>query len=292
MSTIFPRVEVPASEPGRATPAAPRAPDRPGQGGARALRWAATGWLGVALLGQIAFAVYVLALYGGGLVAGDLQRWNAVTPRAYQPGDAWGNVVFGSHVLFTVAVVFGGVLQLLPALRRSAPAVHRWNGRLYLLAAVVLATGGVAMMVLRGTVGSALQQTGTALNGVVIVLCAVMAWRHARARRIAEHRRWALRLFVAVSGVWFFRIGLMAWLLLHRAPVGFDPETFTGPFLVALAFAQFALPLAVLELLFHAQAPGAGRTLRLATAALLALLTLLTALGIAGATALMWWPRI
>ena len=259
---------------------------------ARWLRGVSTGWLGVTLLGQIVFAAYVLALYGGAQAAGELQRWNTATPRGHVPGEPWGNLVFGSHVAFTVVVVFGGLIQLLPVLRRHAPALHRWNGRLYLVSAAVLAVGGVLMLLTRGTVGSAWQQAGTALNGAVILVCALVAWRHARARRIAAHRRWALRLFMAVSGVWFFRVGLMAWLLANQAPVGFDPETFTGPFLVALAFAQFLLPLAVLELVFRAQAPGASARLQAATAGLVAVLTLLTALGIAGATAMMWWPHM
>jgi len=76
-----------------------------------------------------------------------------------------------------------------------------------------------------------------------------------------------------------------------RAPVGFDPATFSGPFLTALALAQFMLPLAVLELVFHAQA-SAQRGLRVAVAGLVAALTVLTAMGIAAATAGMWWPRL
>lgn len=279
---------LPALEPAWTTAAAAVPP--PARA-ARLLRAVSATWLGVAFAGQLVFAAYVIALYGGGLAAGQLQRWNAATPRGHVPGELWGNLVFGSHVAFTVVVVFGGLIQLLPVLRRHAPRLHRWNGRLYLVSAVVLAVGGVLMMLTRGTVGSFWQQAGTAVNGAVILVFAALAWWHARARRFAAHRRWALRLFMAVSGVWFFRVGLMAWLLANQAPVGFDPETFTGPFLVTLAYAQFLLPLAVLELVFRAQAPGAGARLQAATAALVVVLTMLTALGIAGATAMMWWPR-
>lgn len=256
------------------------------------LRAALAGWMGVTLVGQLVFGAYVVALYGGALAAGELQRWNTVTPRGHLPGEPWGNLVFGTHLAFTVVVVLGGLVQLLPPLRRRAPTLHRWNGRIYLGCAVLLAVGGVVLMLSRGTVGSAWQQAGTALNGAVILGCAAMAWRHARAGRTAAHRRWALRLFLAVSGVWFFRVGLMAWLLLNRAPVGFDPGTFTGPLLVVLAHAQYLLPLAVLELVFRAQSPGAGAGLQAATAALVAVLTLLTGIGIAGATAMMWWPHL
>lgn len=256
-----------------------------------ALQVAVAAWFGVAMLGQLIFAAYVLSLYGGGVLAGQLAQWNRATPRGWVPGETLGNVVFGAHLVFTVAIVAGGLIQLLPPLRRRAPALHRWNGRLYLAAAALLALGGIVMLLTRGTVGGVWQQIATGVNGVVILVCAAMALRCARARHLAAHRRWALRLFLAVSGVWFFRIGLMAWLLIFRAPVGFDPKTFSGPFLTVLAFAQFVLPLLVLELVLRAQAAGRP-ALRHATAALVFVLTALTAVGIAGATMGMWLPRM
>ncbi len=256
-----------------------------------ALQTAAGAWLVLALVGQLIFAAYVVVLYGGGALAGRMAQWNNVTPRAWLPGGTPGNLLFGSHVLLTVVVVLGGLIQLLPPLRRHAPVLHRWNGRLYLLTAVALALGGTVMMLTRGTVGGVWQQVGTVVNGGVVVLCAAMAWRYARARRFDLHRRWALRLFLSVSGVWFFRIGLMAWLALFRAPVGFDPKSFSGPFLTALAFGQFVVPLLVLELVLRAQAsrrPG----LQAAATALLVALSLVTALGIGAAALGMWWPRM
>ncbi len=38
-----------------------------------------------------------------------------------------------------------------------------------------------------------------------------MALRYALARNIDAHKRWAVRTFIVVSGVWFFRVGLMLW---------------------------------------------------------------------------------
>ncbi len=256
-----------------------------------ALQWAVSAWLAVAIVGQLIFAGYVAALYGGSALSGRLERWNAVTPRGWRADDLLGNLVFGSHVLLTVIIVIGGLIQLLPVLRRRSPWLHRWNGRLYVVAAVVLALGGVAMILTRGTVGGIWQQVGTAVNGLAILVCAAMAWQYARARNFVQHRRWALRLFLCVSGVFFFRIGLMAWLGVFQAPVGFDPKSFSGPFLTALAFGQFLLPLVVLELVFHAQ--GTARPgVRAATTLLVGALTLMTAFGIAMATMGMWMPRV
>lgn len=261
---------------------------RPG----RSLELAARGWLLAALAGQAVFAVYVAVFYGGALLQGQPERWTRVLVRgAWLPGDPFGNAVLAAHLLFTVIIVAGAMVQLAPSLRRAAPALHRWNGRLYLLAAVVLSAGGLYMLFTRGSVGGPWQHAAVATNALVILACAVQAGRHARARRVAEHRRWALRLFLAVSGVWFFRVMLMGWVVANQGPAGFDPRTFTGPALVALAWAQFLLPLAVLEVVLRVQA-GGSVALRRATAALLVLLTLAMIGGILAATLIMWVPPL
>jgi hypothetical protein len=93
------------------------------------------------------------------------------------------------------------------------------------------------------------------------------------------------------SAVWFFRVGLMGWLVINGGPVGFDPQSFRGPFLDVLAFAQYLLPLALLELYLRAQAsrnPLAG----IGVAATLCVATVLMGVGIFGAAMGMWLPRV
>jgi hypothetical protein len=279
---------------------APSVWSAPAAGGAappalRALKGAGIVWLGVAVLGQLVFATYVLLFYGASAMGGDFASWAKVLPKGMLANDPIGNAALVMHILPTVVIVIGGALQLLPIVRRRWPALHRWNGRVYMVTALVMSATGLLLLLTRDTAGSWVQHLGIGLNGVVIVLCAVMAWRAARSRRFDAHRQWALRLFLVVSGVWFFRVGLMAWLMIHRAPVGFDPETFSGPFLSFLSFAQFLLPLLILQLYFWAQ----GSTTALGTplgrwgvTALLGVCTLLTGLGLTGATLMMWLPRM
>jgi hypothetical protein len=256
-----------------------------------ALRGAVSTWLVVALIGQLLFAFYVASYYGRTAWLGRVADWNKVMPHGHVAGDTAGNSLVALHLVFTVLVVLGGVLQLWPQWRQRAPTVHRWVGRLYVLGAVTLSLTGLVMLLTRGTVGGTAQHVAIAFNAVLILVFATMAWRHALARRIDAHRRFALRLFVAVSGVWFFRIGLMFWLIANRGPVGFDMKTFQGPALVALAFGQTLVPLAVLQLYLHVQEKG-GPAARLGVAGLLALLTAVTAAGVSAAFMFMWLPRL
>lgn len=256
-----------------------------------ALRLAAAVWLGTAVVGQLLFAAYVAGFYGRAAAEGRPEIWNRVLPHGYVAGDTFFNVVLGLHLLFAIAIIGGGALQLLPQIRRSRPHLHRWTGRLYLLATAILGCGGLIMVWVRGgTAGDLSQHLAISLNALLMLGFAGIAWRHARARRFDAHRRWALRLFLTVSGVWFFRVGLMFWIVLNRGPAGFDPETFTGPFLTFLSFAQYLLPLAVLELYFRVQQRRDPRA-RCFMAAGLAILTLAMMVGIAAAAAIMWLPH-
>lgn len=282
----------PAALAGMPTSAAPAAgSDALSRLAGRALPWAATAWCAVAVAGQLMFTAYVLSFYGRAAVAGQPEHWNKVLPHGWVPGDTAANLLTGLHLAFTVLIILSAVVQLLPVVRRRMPAVHRWNGRFYVLSALLMGLSGLLMAWTRKTVGDLPQHLAVSLNGVLIIAFAAVAWRLALARRFEQHRRWALRLFLAVSGVWFFRIGLMAWIVLNQGPAGFDPKTFTGPFLTFLGFAQYLLPLAVLEAYFRTREQAGPRT-RLAMAAGLAGLTLLTALGIGAASLIMWLPRM
>ncbi|MDQ2780065.1 MAG: DUF2306 domain-containing protein [Pseudomonadota bacterium] len=194
-------------------------------------------------------------------------------------------------MLFTLVILLSGALQLLPWLRREAPRVHRWNGRLFLGSALLMSPGGLWMLATRCTIGSVPQKLAIAVNALLIGVFAGLASRLAMARRFDLHRRWALRLWLVVGGVWFFRIGLMAWVVANQGPAGFDPRTFSEPFLSFLAFAQFLLPLALLQSYFAAQRSRSAAP-RLAMAGVLGVATLLTAAGIGAATMLMWLPPL
>lgn len=276
---------------GQGAPSMDEGPSARGGNAAGILAWSGRLWFAVAVAGQLLFAWYVAAFYGGALAQGELVRWNQVMPRGYVAGDTAGNAAIGVHVLVTVLITIGGALQLLTPLRRLAPSFHRWNGRVYVLLALASSLIGLYMVWFRGAVGGLVQHLGISGNAVLIVLCAVLLVRHARAGRIAQHRRWALRLFLAVGGVWFFRIGLMAWIVANGGPVGFDPVSFQGPVLSLLSFAQYLLPLAVLELYLRARASQRPAA-RIAMACLMLVLSVATVAGVAAAAMVLWLPHL
>jgi uncharacterized membrane protein len=255
------------------------------------LRAAATFWVVVTILGQLVFVAYIGLFYGRAAAQGQPELWNKVLQAGYASGATFNNAVLATHLLLAFVITAGGLLQLVPMIRRRWPRLHRWNGRVYLTGAVGASVAGLIMIWTRDTGGDLSQHLAISLSALLIFAFAGLALRHARARQFDIHRRWALRLFLVVSGGWFFRVGLMFWIVLNQGPVGFDPKTFTGPFITFLSFAEYLLPLAVLELYFRAQRGHDWRA-RLAVAAGLFVLTLAMSAGIAAASAIMWLPHM
>jgi uncharacterized membrane protein len=258
-----------------------------------AIEAAGTAWFLVAVLGQWIFVAYIVAYYGGALVAGDYDKWGKFLTHGLVPGDHLGNLALAMH-LGTAALITGlGPLQLVPQIRAHWPRLHRWTGRVYLSTVLLVSSSALYLVWVRNerAPGDLVQHLGISLDASLILLCGALALRAALTRRFAAHRRWATRLYLVVSGVWFFRVGLMFWLIVNQGPVGFDPKTFQGPFLDFLSFAESLLPLVVFELYWRAREHG-GLVARAAVTVGVVALTAAMATGIFGAFMELWLPNM
>lgn len=247
-------------------------------------------WFVVAVVGQLFFAIYVLAFYGGALVGGNLEPWNDKITHGHQPGKPLSNLVVGIHLFFAILIMLGGPLQFIDAIRSRFPVFHRWNGRVYVCLTAIGGLTGLWMLLVNGSVGNNLNHLAMSLEAGLIVFAGVMVWRMAVTRRMRLHEQWAVRLFLVASGVWFFRVFLMGWLL-TVGPVGIDFDTFTGPLVDVIYFAHYLLPLAVYELYLFTRRRG-GTTGHYAMAGVLAVGAVVTVIGIFGATMGMWLPAL
>ncbi|MGN6424796.1 MAG: DUF2306 domain-containing protein [Asticcacaulis sp.] len=245
-------------------------------------------WYLTAAAGQAAFVWMILAHYGRRTLAGDYAGWNdKPLIKGYVAGDDAGNLLFALHVLLAAVITLGGLWQLIPAARRRWPALHRWNGRLFMLIACAMACSGLWLTWARHTWLSLISATAVSLNGALILLFVALTWRFAVRRDIARHQKWAMRAFLAVNGVWFLRVGIMGWALLSGG-LGMT-DSLSGPADAVLVFGAYLIPLGVLELWFLARSRQ-SRALNGAAGAVVLVMTAFMALGIAGAIAIMWGP--
>jgi len=265
---------------------------RPRSGATNAvLSGSALFWFTAALIGQWTFLYYIVAFYGSSALSGDFASWrkNHMLITGYVPGDTVGNLVFLAHALTAATIAFGGVVQLVPWIRRHAPAVHRWNGRVFLSAALAISLAGLYLVWIRHTSTDSFGAVAITGNAAVIIASATFAWRAARAGDFDSHRRWALRTFLVANGQWFFRIGLFAWIIVNRGPVGIG-EHFDGWFVRFWEVGCYLVPLAVLELYLRARDGGRSPRARLLFSGGLGALTLLMSVGIAGTYLFIFQP--
>lgn len=266
------------------TSRAGRAPDQ-------FLKFSGVLWFVFAAIGQWIFVYYVAASYIPALAQHGLPGLKDTSlPNGHVPGDIWGNLAIAFHVLIAIIIIGGGPLQLIPQIRNRVPRFHRVLGRTYVTTAVITSLAGLYLVWTRGVPGGLIGHLAISLDAILIMAFAAIAVSFAVARQIDRHRRWAMRLFMVVSAVWFFRIGLMFWFM-TTGGIGIDPETFQGPFLTFMYFGQMFIPLAILQVYFNAQdSENAG--LKITAALLVLIATGATGIGIFAAAMGMWLPRL
>ena len=255
----------------------------------KALNITLKSWFVVALAGQWAFAIYILAIY-------TLTAFNDLAVTDFSPSPnlkhATGHIlfIFFAHVLPAVYLSMFGLLQLIPVLRRKYPRFHRINGRVFLLLGLTGALTGLYLQWSKGGQTNISASLGTSLNGILIIVAVFFAWRFALQKRFELHKRAAVHAFLLVNGVWTFRLYLMGWYMVNQGPNGNTPNI-DGPMDIFLSFACYLLPMLIAEAVLWAQKQQSLIRVWLSTA-VLASGTLITLIGVIAAAMMMWSPRI
>lgn len=168
----------------------------------------ATVWTSAAIFGLYIVAFYAFALFGD-----DIDRWNRVLPGLYDPKEALATAGIGIHFAAGGIILMLGCIQLMEGIRKRYPKLHRWLGKIYILASIFAGLGGLTFIFTKGTVGGTIMDIGFSLYGMLMLLAAFETYRHARAKRFDQHRAWAIRLFALAIGSWLYRMDYGFWFL-------------------------------------------------------------------------------
>jgi hypothetical protein len=235
--------------------------------GAAAVRWSARGLVAVTWISATIFGLYIIAYYVGAAYEGTPDQWNERLPRLYDPQTAFATIGIGAHFLTGAILLLFGPVQLIGAVRRRAPRLHRWMGRIYVSAALLTGLGGLMFIAKQGTIGGAPMSVGFSLYGALMVVASVATVWRARQRRFQEHRAWAIRLFALTIGSWLYRMDYGLWhVLAHN--VG-HTRAFNGPFDLVMFFFFYIPNLIVAEAFIRARQPLARPAANIAAATLL-----------------------
>lgn len=232
-----------------------------------ALHWSATLLVILSWISGAIFGAYILAFFGGTAFYGAPERWNESLPALHDARAPLATLAIGSHFITGGILLLLGPVQLIGAVRAAVPALHRWLGRLYVLAAGLAGLGGLGFILSRGTIGGLVMSTGFGLYGALMVLSSVQAYRHAHAGRYELHRAWAIRLFALTVGSWLYRMEYGFWFL-AVGRIGHASD-FSGWFDAFMAFFFYVPNLMVAELFIRSRQARSGPALTLSAAAVL-----------------------
>ncbi len=174
------------------------------------------------------FGLYILAFYFVALLEGNTAQWNEVLPGLYDTRTQSATLGIGIHFAMGGIILILGCIQLIPQVRDRYPALHRWLGRVYVVASILTAIGGLVFILVKGTIGGLVMNIGFAGYGILTFIAAIQTIRHARADRMEQHRAWAIRLFALAIGSWLYRMDYGFWFLLTDG-LGHG-KAFNGPF--------------------------------------------------------------
>ncbi|QJW88878.1 DUF2306 domain-containing protein [Spirosoma taeanense] len=256
----------------------------------KAIRWSGvllviTVWVSAAL-----FGLYILAFYASALYEDKMDRWNQVLPRLYEQNSTTATSGIGLHFAMGGIILVLGSIQLIKSVRLRYPALHRWIGRIYVVASVLAALGGLTFIVIKGTIGGTMMNIGFALYGVLMFVAAIQTYRYAVAGNLDRHRAWALRLYALAIGSWLYRMDYGFWILLTDG-LG-HTRTFSGPFDSVMAFFFYIPNLLVAEVFIRARSYKASLVLRFSASLVLLLATGFLLLGTYYFTLYYWGPAI
>ena len=111
-----------------------------------------------------------------------------------------------AHLAGGMIAIVLGALQVSATLRRKSLPLHRWFGRIYVIAVFASGIGGLVMAV--DSTGGLVAHFGFGMMAVCWIGCTANAWCHVRNKNIAEHQAWMYRSYALTLAAVTLRIYL------------------------------------------------------------------------------------
>jgi uncharacterized membrane protein len=169
-------------------------------------------------------------------------------PRANFPDAAAMDAGFARHPLLTMLHITPGLLFILLAplqfvrrLRNRKPNLHRWTGRVVLIAGIIIGSSALVMSP-QMAIGGPNETAATMLFAIVFLFSLIKGFLHIRGGRVALHREWMIRAFAVGFAVATVRpiVGVFfaTSRLTHLTPHDFFGTAFWLGFTIQLMVAE------------------------------------------------------
>jgi uncharacterized membrane protein len=153
-------------------------------------------------------SAYVRFIFATGIVPADDPR-HADMENSFRVGQR----KFDAHPAATLLHAIPGALflilaplQLIPSLRARRPVLHRWSGRILLMAGACVAGSALYLVWWLAPSAGIRESLLITVIATLFLVSGTQAWLAIRAGRRAEHREWMLRFLAAGLAISTIRI--------------------------------------------------------------------------------------
>jgi uncharacterized membrane protein len=167
-----------------------------------------------------------------------------------------------AHILPAMLFMVLGPLQFVRSLRSAYPQIHRWSGRIFLVASGVVGVTGLTLA-FEKTVGGVDEKAAITLFGSFFLIALAIALWHALRREFAQHREWMIRGYaigLAVATIRPIMATFFAAAILH----GHKPEP--REFFGTAFWIGFTVQMIAAEIWINYTRPSAKTQMAIATA--------------------------
>jgi uncharacterized membrane protein len=162
-----------------------------------------------------------------------------------------------THILPAMLFMLLGPLQFVPGLRARHPRLHRWSGRIFLGASLVVGVTGLALAFGK-TIGGMDEKAAITLFGSFFLIALARGLWHALRREFSQHREWMIRGYaigLAVATIRPIMGAFFAAAVVH----GHHPEP--HEFFGTAFWIGFTLQMMAAEMWINYTRPGASASM-------------------------------
>lgn len=151
------------------------------------------------------FAIIIAFTAIGPYMTFDSSNFNSATAR-YKSAPTIQYVGLFIHAVSGGIALLLGPFQFLSSLRNRRPVIHRWTGRIYLIA--ILLGGLSAFIIAPGLISGLVGEVGLISLAILWLWTGWNAYRNIRAGNVDIHREWMTRNYALTFGA----VTLRLWL--------------------------------------------------------------------------------
>lgn len=170
----------------------------------------ATVWASMSVWG-----VWIAVFYSTAVRNKNWHNMNIIFPDMWTEGYPIASTAIAVHLLGAVVMAVAGAIQLVKYIRSHYAVVHRWIGRLYIVASIVASVGGLVFILFKGSYGGREADVAFGIYGAYFLFCGIQCYYQAAIKKdFTRHKLWAWRLYALSLASWVYRADYYWWMLI------------------------------------------------------------------------------